>query len=267
MVIKNGTTRRCTWCTLCTLCTLACSYTPAGRERAHVYEMLRAIPEVTQTSVGCEGAIFASDSLCADVITKEGALRFERVGAKSFGSSAVNVVVAEASGLVPRVASCTDVGPANFHHEAALGHHFSPTLIDIKDAVTRSGDVLEEIQVLAALSNVLGSAGQARRQLSLLRTQERCAGGSAQAVQLRRPVARGTKRRAGLKSRPYVPLSSRAKSLGNVVGPWCGQQLAVGQHIHAVIALGINGANHLAAPSIEFDQPSWHRVGTSRDTR
>src|SRR5687768_15431975 len=71
-----------------------CGYLPAGRERARVYEMLRAISEVTQVSVGCEGAIFASDSLCADVITKEGAeLRFERVGAKSFGSSAVNVVV------------------------------------------------------------------------------------------------------------------------------------------------------------------------------
>lgn len=124
-----------------------CSYTPAARERAHVYETLRAIPEVTHTSVGCEGAIFASDALCADVITKEGAeLRFERVGFNSFGSNAVNVVLAEASGLVPRVASCTDVGPANFHHEAALGHHFSPSLIDLKDAVTRSREVLEEIQ-------------------------------------------------------------------------------------------------------------------------
>lgn len=125
----------------------ACAYTPAGRERAHVEATLRAIPEVTQTTVGCEGAIFASDSLCADVITKEGAeLRFERVGFKSFGSNAMNVVVAEASGLVPRVASCTDVGPANFHHDAALGHHFSPSLIDITDAVTRSGEVLEEVQ-------------------------------------------------------------------------------------------------------------------------
>ena len=150
MVGTNGTMRctRCTWCTVptggalcwCTLCTLACSYTPAGRERAHVDEMLRAIPEVTQTTVGCEGAIFASDSLCADVITKDGAeLRFERVGFKSFGSSAVNVVVAEASGLVPRIASCTEVGPPNFHADAALGHHFSPTLIDVKDAVTQVG--------------------------------------------------------------------------------------------------------------------------------
>jgi hypothetical protein len=124
----------------------ACSYTPAGRERAHVEATLRAIPEVTLVTVGCEGAIFASDSLCADVITKEGAeLRFARVGFNSFGSNAVNVVVAEASGLVTRVASCTAIGPANFHHDAPLGHHFSPSLIDLKDAVTRSGDVLEEI--------------------------------------------------------------------------------------------------------------------------
>ena len=126
---------------------LGCSSTPAGRERAHVDETLRAIPEVTQTSVGCEGAIFASDSLCADVITQDGAeLRFERVGFKSFGSTTVNVVVAEASGLVPRMASCTEVGPPNFHADAALGHHFSPPLLDVKEAVTRSRDVLEEIQ-------------------------------------------------------------------------------------------------------------------------
>ena len=64
----------------------ACAYTPAGRERAHVYDTLHGIPKLTQVSVGCEGAILASDSLCADVVTKEGkALRFERVGFKSFG--------------------------------------------------------------------------------------------------------------------------------------------------------------------------------------
>lgn len=129
------------------LFSIACAYTPAGRERAHVDETLRALPEVTQTTVGCEGAIFASDSLCVDVITKDGAeLRFERVGFKSFGSTAVNVVVAGAGGLVPRIASCREVGPPNFHHDAPLGHHFSPTLFDVKEAVTRSRDVLEEIQ-------------------------------------------------------------------------------------------------------------------------
>lgn len=131
----------------CLAFTAACSYTPAGRERAHVHDTLQAMPEVTQVSVGCEGAIFAGDSLCADIVVKDGkTIRFERAGFRSIGSNAVNVVVAEAGGLVPLVASCDGIAPPNFHREAPLGHHFQPTLIDVKDAVTRSGDVLEEVQ-------------------------------------------------------------------------------------------------------------------------
>ena len=125
----------------------ACAYTPARRERAHVYDTLHGMKELQQVSVGCEGAILASDSLCADVVTSKGkALRFERVGFNAFGANATNVFVAEADGWVPRVASCEGVGPPNFHREAALGLHFSPTLIDLKDAVTRSREVLEEVQ-------------------------------------------------------------------------------------------------------------------------
>jgi hypothetical protein len=73
-------------------------------------------------------------------------MRFERLGHDAFGPNAVNVVVAEAGGLVPLVASCAGVAPPNFHREAPLGHHFQPTLIDVKDAVTRSAEVLEEVQ-------------------------------------------------------------------------------------------------------------------------
>src|SRR5688572_31751861 len=72
--------------------------------------------ELQQVSVGCEGAILASDSLCADVVTSEGkSLRFERVGFNSFGANATNVVVSEAAGLVPRIASCESVSFPNFH--------------------------------------------------------------------------------------------------------------------------------------------------------
>ena len=39
-------------------------------------------------------------------------------------------------------------------------------------------------------------------------------------------------------------LAQRAKSLRNIVRARCGQQLAVRQDIHAVIALGIDGAEH-----------------------
>jgi hypothetical protein len=125
----------------------ACEYTPAGRERAHVYDTLHAMPELTQVTVGCEGAIFAGDSLCADVVTKDGAaLRFERAGFKSFGPNASNVVLAAAGNLVPRIASCEGVTAPNLHRQAPLGHHFQPTLIDVKEAITRSGDLLEEIQ-------------------------------------------------------------------------------------------------------------------------
>jgi hypothetical protein len=128
----------------------ACSYTPAGRERAHVYDTLRAMPGVLEVTVGCQGALLANDSLCADVVTKVDesprSFRFERVGFGSFGPNATNVVVSEASGLVPRIASCTNVGPPNFHREAALGEHFQPTLIDLKEAIARAREILEEVQ-------------------------------------------------------------------------------------------------------------------------
>lgn len=125
----------------------ACSCTPAGRERAHAIETLSGIADVAQVSVGCEGRLLAADAWCADVVLKEGAtLRFEKIGYNAFGPNAVNVVVAEAGGLVPRIASCTGVTAPNFHREAALGHHFSPTLIDVKEAVSRAREVLEEVQ-------------------------------------------------------------------------------------------------------------------------
>jgi hypothetical protein len=124
-----------------------CAYTPAGRERTHTDETLRSMAELQQVSVGCEGALLAGDTLCADVVTTEGkTLRFERVGFNSFGANATKVVVAEADGWMPRVASCRGVAAPNFHRDAPLGHHFQPTLIDLKDAVTRSREVLEEIQ-------------------------------------------------------------------------------------------------------------------------
>lgn len=125
----------------------ACSYTPAGQERARAIEILQAQEAVKQVSVGCEGAILASDGLCADLVLGEGAkIRFEQVGFNSFGATAVNVVVAQAGGLVPRVASCRGISPPNFHRDSALGHHFQPTLIDLKEAVSRHRELLEEVE-------------------------------------------------------------------------------------------------------------------------
>jgi hypothetical protein len=125
----------------------ACSHTPAWRERDHADQILRGMKELQHVSIGCGAALLANDRLCADVVTTAGkSLRFERVGFNAFGANASNVVVAEADGWVPRLASCQGVAAPNFHSEAALGHHFQPTLLDLTDAVRRSQEVLEEVQ-------------------------------------------------------------------------------------------------------------------------
>jgi hypothetical protein len=125
-----------------------CAYLPAQREVERTKEVLRTVDSVASIEVSCTGGVLASDRLCVDLVMKDdGAkLRFDRVGFNSLGSTAVHVFVAEAGGLVPRVASCDGVGPPNFHRESVLGHHFHPTLIDVKDAVFRYREVLEEVQ-------------------------------------------------------------------------------------------------------------------------
>jgi hypothetical protein len=129
------------------ICLSACSYLPANQEKERAQAVLGTVDALAEVHFSCGGTLLASDRLCTEVVMKDGArLRFERVGFNAFGSTAVNVVVAEAGGLVPRVASCQGVSPPNIHRDSALGHHFSPTLIDLKDAVFRYREVLEEVQ-------------------------------------------------------------------------------------------------------------------------
>ena len=127
--------------------TSSCAFLPAGRERAQAEQILREQPGVVEAELTCGSSVLAGDQLCADVYFNDGTtLRFERIGFNAFGASAVNIVVARTGGLVPRIASCEGVGPPNFHREGALGHHFAPTLIDVKEAVNRHREVLEEVQ-------------------------------------------------------------------------------------------------------------------------
>ena len=137
---------RCVRCVMCVLCS-GCSILPAQHEKVRVQEILATVESVSEVHLSCGGRVFAGDSLCVDVVTKDGAkLRFEHVGSNSFGSSAVNVYVVEAGGLVPLVASCDGIGAPNFHRSSPLGHHFQPALIDVKDAVFRYREVLEEVE-------------------------------------------------------------------------------------------------------------------------
>lgn len=124
-----------------------CSYMPGQREMQRTEEVLGTIDSVREVHFTCGGSLLADDSLCADVVMKDGArLRFEHVGFNSIGSTAVNVYVGKAGGLQPRIASCEGTGAPNFHRSSALGHHFRPTLIDIKDAVFRYREVMEEVE-------------------------------------------------------------------------------------------------------------------------
>lgn len=133
----------CVWCLFAT----ACAYTPAAQERARVEDVLRSLPNVVHATVACDSGVFASDTLCATLTFNDDlSIHFENVGTRSFGAKAGAVVVTQASGLVPRVASCGGVGPPNFHRDAPLGHHFHPPLVDLTDAVTRYQEVLEEIE-------------------------------------------------------------------------------------------------------------------------
>jgi hypothetical protein len=138
---------RCLGCLWCLVCLGACSNLPAQQEKARAERVLAGVGGVVLATVECGGRIFASDEWCAEVIMKDGAkIRFARVGFNSFGGTATNVIVDEAGGLVPRVASCSGVGPPNFHRESALGHHFHPTLIDLREAVSRYREVMQEVQ-------------------------------------------------------------------------------------------------------------------------
>jgi hypothetical protein len=110
-------------------------------------DILKSIETVKEVHFTCGGSLLANDGLCTDVVMRDGArVRFERVGFNAFGGTAINVFVAAANALVPRVATCAGIGPPNFHRNTPLGHHFHPTLIDVKDAASRYRDVVEEVE-------------------------------------------------------------------------------------------------------------------------
>ena len=130
-MVKPGAGAAISAAVLCGLL-IGCAALPANQERDLVARSLEAMTDVTLVNIGCGGSVLATNTVCADVVMKDGArFRFERAGLDSFGSTATNVVVAKAGPLEPRVASCAGVGPPNFHRSGALGHHFNPTLLDV----------------------------------------------------------------------------------------------------------------------------------------
>ena len=128
----------------------ACALAPAAREQDYADGLLRAQPGVVNATVGCLTGFLAGSDLCAAVSMSDGTLlRFAGVGYRSFGNVATTILVTEAGGLVPRVISCGRAGvtsAAEFHRNGLFGHHFSPGLLDIADALRRHRDVIEELE-------------------------------------------------------------------------------------------------------------------------
>ena len=125
----------------------ACAVLPAGRECDYVNQQLGGIEQLKTAHIECPTGVLAGDEVTARVEMNDGAvLKFERLGFNAFGANAVNVVLTEASGLMPRIASCSGVAAPNFHRDAPLAHHLQPTLIDTKEAVSRYRELLEEVE-------------------------------------------------------------------------------------------------------------------------
>lgn len=124
-----------------------CAYTPAETEKSRAEGLLRSSPDVLMADVQCGARVFASNDVCASLVFVDGSrMRFERVGASSFGASALTIVVSQVNGLVPRLASCEGIGSPNLHRSGPLGHHFRPPMADLKEAVARHREITREIQ-------------------------------------------------------------------------------------------------------------------------
>jgi hypothetical protein len=130
------------------MCAVGCQV-PANREVEFASSEITKGVELKSSRVERTDSyrLLPSDTLNAAVELRDGEIiRFANIGYKSFGPNAVNIVISEVDGLVPRIASCSGVSFPNFHSAAPLGEHFQPTLFDVNDAVKRSGEVLEEVQ-------------------------------------------------------------------------------------------------------------------------
>jgi hypothetical protein len=124
-----------------------CSVLPANRECEYVNSQLSGIAQVKTVHIECPTGLLANDGIGARLEMNDGSvLKFERLGFNAFDANAINVVLAEASGLMPRIASCGGVAAPNFHRDAPLGQHLRPTLIDTKEAVSRYRELQEEVE-------------------------------------------------------------------------------------------------------------------------
>lgn len=130
---------------LATLSSAAC-----GREARAVRDHLAAMPGVDRAeTVACANPEqFPGAGVCATVTMSDGArLRFIGLGFSSFGPVPSRIRVAEAGGRSPLIVSCDAKAViADVDRSGLFGHHFSPALDGVADAIKRHRDVIEELE-------------------------------------------------------------------------------------------------------------------------
>jgi len=132
------------------VCLSILSLPACSREQRFVRDSLAALPGVGNVdAVSCgENGPSSNAGVCAAVTMTDGAvLRFAGLGFQSFGPVPSRVRLVEASGRVPLIVSCeARVTVADLDRSGLFGHHFTPALDGVRDAIHRYQEVAEELE-------------------------------------------------------------------------------------------------------------------------
>lgn len=133
---------------LLVLCLTTGCVAAGTREQQFVQGHIEGLPAIEFVRVSCGGGFFAGSHVCATVAMAEGmTLQFLNLGYQSFASAPSRVRVAAAGGRAPLVVSCTgQSGFADVDRAGLFGHHFSPAIDRVADAIRRRRDVIEQLE-------------------------------------------------------------------------------------------------------------------------
>jgi hypothetical protein len=129
---------------------LAAGCTLAGpREAEFVRANIAIISGVKSVAASCgSGWLSAKSDVCVTVAMTAGPeLRFIDVGYRSFDAAPSRVRLAAAGGRSPLVVSCgSQLEFADLDRSGLFGHHFSPAIEAVPEAILRSEEVIEELE-------------------------------------------------------------------------------------------------------------------------
>lgn len=119
------------------------------REQEFVRAHIETMAGVENVHVSCgTGLLFAGSDVCATIAMSEGArLQFLGLGYQSFGPVRSRVRLAAAGSRSPLVVSCgAQLAFADVDRTGLFGHHFSPAIDGVADAIHRRREVIEELE-------------------------------------------------------------------------------------------------------------------------